>query len=365
MTQHNLNTGFNYAYDRGNAQFIEAVHAEDLKFSLDEKFIISEWPESLDKYAQWTHRFHEGMTRALLRFESGGLALTELRDTNLVVQMVHHDRQQLNAFRKEFLSHLDIVEEGDPDTVEVRFWMMGGNGPRNHGRPIKVPAWVEIDTNYDTKTTQMLDDLMHMKTWDAQVGKLILWRGEPGLGKTFALRTLLHEWKNWCEYDYIADPEIFFGQSAEYLLQVLLHQSTEWIETIGDEYESKKSEKWRLIILEDAGELLGKDARKETGQALSRLLNTVDGMLGQGLKVILLVTTNESLGKLHDAVQRPGRCAINHEFMEFDQDEGVHWMESNGHGDKAHLVNGSMSLAELYAITHGVEVKAGEKIGFA
>ena len=52
---------------------------------------------------------------------------------------------------------------------------------------------------------------------------------------------------------------------------------------------------WRLLILEDTGELLALDARYQTGQGLSRLLNVVDGLIGQGLRVVVLVTTNEPL----------------------------------------------------------------------
>ena len=70
---------------------------------------------------------------------------------------------------------------------------------------------------------------------------------------------------------------------------------------------------WRLLILEDTGELLAADAKYQTGQGLSRLLNVVDGLIGQGLRVIVLVTTNEPLraappgGRPAGPVRRPGR----------------------------------------------------------
>ena len=46
-------------------------------------------------------------------------------------------------------------------------------------------------------------------------------------------------------------------------------------------------------MLEDAGELICTSARSQTGQALSRLLNVADGLLGQGGRCLLLITTNE------------------------------------------------------------------------
>ena len=42
------------------------------------------------------------------------------------------------------------------------------------------------------------------------------------------------------------------------------------------------------------------------GQGLSRLLNVSDGLLGEGLRAVVLVTTNEPLRRLHPAVVRPG-----------------------------------------------------------
>ena len=46
-------------------------------------------------------------------------------------------------------------------------------------------------------------------------------------------------------------------------------------------------------------------------QGLSRFLNVVDGLIGQGSRILVLVTTNEELGALHPAIARPGRCAAN------------------------------------------------------
>jgi ATP-dependent 26S proteasome regulatory subunit len=70
-----------------------------------------------------------------------------------------------------------------------------------------------------------------------------------------------------------------------------------------------------MLVLEDTGELLSIDAKERAGQGLSRLLNAVDGLLGQGSRVLLLITTNEELGALHPAVTRPGRCASQVEFF--------------------------------------------------
>ena len=64
---------------------------------------------------------------------------------------------------------------------------------------------------------------------------------------------------------------------------------------------------WRLLLLEDCDELIRGDVGQPTSQSLSRLLNLTDGMLGQGRQVLVAITTNEDVRRLHQGVLRPGR----------------------------------------------------------
>lgn len=121
--------------------------------------------------------------------------------------------------------------------------------------------------------------------------------------------------------------------------------------------------KWRLLVLEDSGELVRADAKAETGQALSRLLNVVDGLIGQGLRILVLITTNEELGKLHPAISRPGRCLSRTEFSLLDKGSATAWLNKRGVPDE---IGEAASLADLYAIASGHErPPVASKIGFA
>ena len=161
-----------------------------------------------------------------------------------------------------------------------------------------MPSWPEIAINYPGAVREQLDPLMDASFRLEQGGQLVLWHGEPGTGKTFALRGWagLGVARLRCSAHYVTDPETFFGTSPKYMLDVLLDED--------DDDESE--DRWRLLVLEDTGELLSADAKERTGQGLSRLLNVVDGMIGQGLRVLVLVTTNEPLGSLHLG-RRPSR----------------------------------------------------------
>ena len=131
-------------------------------------------------------------------------------------------------------------------------------------------------------------------------GRLILWHGEPGTGKTYALRALGWEWRSGATSTTSPTRR---RSSARARRTCSTSCSTTTTRTT-------TPSRWRLLILEDTGELLAADAKERTGQGLSRLLNVVDGLIGQGLQVLVLVTTNEPLRRLHPAVSRPGRCAV-------------------------------------------------------
>jgi hypothetical protein len=218
----------------------------------------------------------------------------------------------------------------------------------------------------------------------ASGGQLILWHGPAGTGKTFALRALAWEWRDWCEFSYIVDPDAFFGQHADYLMSVLLEDGegmmmrrahTSWVRShmIGmshgivlaedDELDEEDSEPpWRLLILEDAGELIQADARAAAGQGLSRFLNVVDGLTGQGLRVLVLVTTNEEVRRLHPAVARPGRCAAEVEFGALSAAEAAAWCEAHGLEERP---TSATSLASLFARLEGRSPDETVLLGFA
>jgi hypothetical protein len=78
----------------------------------------------------------------------------------------------------------------------------------------------------------------------------------------------------------------------------------------------------------------------------------VDGLIGQGLRVLVLVTTNEETRALHPAVARPGRAAANVEFVPLTAGEASEWLERHG---VAQRVTGPTTLAVLYACAAGLD----------
>ena len=219
------------------------------------------------------------------------------------------------------------------DELMVRFWANGGReGAHARRRRLDAPEWGAIARNYPPAVRQGLGRLVRARRPGR--GTVLLWHGAPGTGKTHALQALARAWRGWCALHYVTDPDSFLT-GTDYLMSVATASP--------DEGEPA----WRLIVLEDAGELMGVSARADTGQGLSRILNLTDGMLGQGQRCLLLVTTNEPVGRLHPALRRPGRCWAEVEFAPFSAREAAAWLRHRGAPRRA---GAGGTLAELYAL---------------
>ncbi len=196
----------------------------------------------------------------------------------------------------------------DDRVIDLNFWTTGPHGPQCSRRSIATPAWREIAGNYPGAAD--LAPLMDPAYRPDGDGKLLLFHSAPGTGKTHAVRSLMHAWQDWCVPHYIVDSEQFFGD-AQYMMAMAMNLH---------------GRMWNLLVVEDAGELLREDAADRSGQGLGRLLNLTDGLIGQGLRMMVLITTNEPIEELHKAVQREGRCLANLHFDLFSPESATAWL---------------------------------------
>lgn len=196
-------------------------------------------------------------------------------------------------------------EEPTAESVEVDFWQVSEDVYRRTRR-LEAPDWPSIANNYPDEVAAGFDRLLTTDFGDPD-GRLVLWHGPPGTGKTTALRALARSWSERCRVQVLLDPERIFSASST-LFEVVTDAGAE-------------QAGWRLLVIEDADELIRADAKERVGQSLARLLNLSDGLLGQGLKVMTLITTNEPVDQLHPALVRPGRCLAEVEFRAFTAEE--------------------------------------------
>jgi hypothetical protein len=269
-------------------------------------------------------------------------------DVSLVfVNNEDDDGESVKYIFTEFEEFCKPIKPEVANTVKVKFWSLSSYGPKYESKFLELPTWEDITRNYSSESNSSLQDLMKLDPSSLSGGgKIILLHGEPGVGKTTIIRALIREWKNWCSAEYIIDPEIILN-SSNYLIQVILNDSND------DDFEEemlpsflklysedkKKSPEFRLLIFEDTENLISSDDKGSVSPAVSRLLNIGDGLLGQGLKILILLTTNVKLEKLHPALTRPGRTLANIHVPKLSYKEATQWFGGE---------HKESTLAELY-----------------
>lgn len=286
----------------------------------------------------------DGARENIIRLDDG-VAWVRLSHGRVNCRIGVSDPADLESARERVSAALPLAPPSGDVATRIEFWNWTSEGPESSSRQLKVTTWADVRDSYAFETQVGVDALMDGFT-PGQGGRLLLWHGAPGTGKTTALRALAWEWRDWCDVHYITDPETFFGREPGYMLRLLTQSS---------------NDRWRLLVLEDTGELMRQDAKDQSGQGLSRLLNLVDGLIGQGFPVLVLVTTNEPMAALHEAVARPGRCTADVEFLPLPQEKATAWLQARG-CERSPV--GEATLAECYATLAGHDPPVRRPIGF-
>lgn len=140
-----------------------------------------------------------------------------------------------------------------PDEVPLSLWRLTAHGAEAMHRQIHAPDWPSVAANYSTEVTAALADLMSLRDV-AGTARLMVLSGEPGTGKTSAVRALMREWRPWCASHLVIDPERLFD-SAAYLVDVMTSPVVaDQIANLTDVRE--RTAQWNLVICEDADAFL-------------------------------------------------------------------------------------------------------------
>ena len=306
---------------------------------------------------------HEEVNGVAVREGAGGRDVVRLQVApKAVCAWCYGDAERCAALVAKLETALEAVARvGQPDQVAVRFWHQAGNDAVDQMRRVQCPRFEEVAANYPACRAE-LEWLIGLETpWDH--GRLIFWHGPPGTGKTWALRALLREWSHVAA-EVISDPDAFFASNA-YLQQVLLAEPPTLTWNGGRAVRAE--EKPRLFVLEDAPQLLLQESRATQGTRIANLLSMTDGILGQGLRAVFLITTNEKVQRVDPAIRRPGRCLQELELPNFTREQATEWLAAKQAEPVTVETGSEPSLAELYERLHRGQGRARpreERMGF-
>ena len=314
-----------------------------------------------------------GQTSALLELDEVLVNIT-LAGGRVWMSLAAHDVADIDAALGVLRARLPLPDPSSAHEVTVILGRTRRMGRNLRGARSRCPSGRDRE-NYSQQSRAGLAELMDGSSRPG--GQLVLWHGLAGTGKTFALRALAWEWRRWCDLHYIVDPDSFFGEHADYLMNVLLQPSMRaaldepradrgrmtQVQIGGDE-GAGRAPRARLAAAGARGHRRAAppDAKSVIGQGLSRFLNVVDGLIGQGLRVLVLVTTNEPIRKLHPAVAAR-RCAANIEFVPLEPGESAQWFARRGIDETP---GQARDLAALYSQVDSRDaVEAEQAAGFA
>ena len=199
------------------------------------------------------HVAGDGWERVLAEGDGWSAFVKRWRNGNADVSVSAANPEALAKAVAEVRVRCPVVEP-KPDDIEVEFWFADANCRRSVRRPLDAPAWGEITHHYAASPRAKVGELAAMGP-PSGTGRLLLWHGPPGTGKTTAIRSLARAWSSWCRTLFVVDPDRFLDE-AGYLMSVLLGADDHHDE------DDEDAPRWRLIVIEDADELLRADAKR-------------------------------------------------------------------------------------------------------
>lgn len=149
--------------------------------------------------------------------------------------------------------------------------------------------------NYEPSVIEDFDYIVNQMNSKEPYGRLVIFNGQPGSGKTHLIRGLLDEIKG--AIFVLIQPDLLSQLAGPQLIQPILDINH------GNDEKNKSP---LVLILEDADRCLVPRGSDNLGE-ISSLLNFGDGILGTMFDMRIIATTNAAKLEIDKALVRPGR----------------------------------------------------------
>lgn len=219
----------------------------------------------------------------------GAILSVDHRDNNIRLTIATINPVVREAYRDFVDTHVEPFQNGGVHVLVAT----------NHGVEIKdigaqgVPL---VRDNYDSEVVEAYDVVVRDLSAAEPAGRLVIFDGPPGTGKTYLVRALLSAVQD--AMFIVVPPSSVEALTKPELLPTLLDAHT----------SAAKDGRRIVLVIEDADACLVPRAADNIG-LISALLNFGDGLLGQLLDIRIIATTNARRPDIDPALKRPGRLS--------------------------------------------------------
>lgn len=190
--------------------------------------------------------------------------------------------------------------------------------------------------NYSEDTAKKFRYMVEQLKSDTPNGRIMIFRGEPGGGKTYLIRSLVGAVERAI---FVVVPAAMVGEL----------DGPNLIGTLINTYSNADGP--IVLILEDADSVLAPRGA-DNMHSISSLLNLSDGILGNLMDLRIIATTNALKEELDSAVTRDGRLCVDIEVgaLDFEHANRV-YKRLTGNADAELFQRRDYQLAEVYKLS--------------
>ena len=171
---------------------------------------------------------------------------------------------------------------------------------------------------------------------------LMIFRGDPGTGKTYFIRHLISNFKKH-HFLVLSESCLAYINDPSFIKMLMKFENS-------------------IVILEDCEKVL-MERQRGGNELISTLLNITSGLLGDSLKVRVIATFNAPVDNVDKALLRKGRMKVDYEFGKLSKEKTYALGKKLGKDVKE---GESLTLAEIYNYDEENSFRKEKKtIGFA
>lgn len=240
--------------------------------------------------SQLVYKYENGSYNNLIYLLTDSVVEITQRDPhNLVAEVYSHNEDLGKSLIKKIESHYKPVEKkGHVFSLVKNGSHLSLTSIGNAGVPFQK-------MNYSEKVVTVYEDIVNDLNSESPSGRIVIFEGEPGTGKTHLIKSLLLEVPN--AMFVLIPPDMVASLAGPEILPCLLQNKLS--------YASKGP---IIIVLEDADQCLVTRSG-ENINSIQALLNLSDGILGSVLDLRIVATTNANKLQMEEAILRPGRLS--------------------------------------------------------